>query len=76
MNIYRSFLFGIKINDIEDENEYIISIPKDNGYNIELYDFKNKHSYDIMGINGYFYSKIQDPLFLLIKMSFQKTFNL
>ena len=46
-NKYESFKFGIKINDVEDKNEYIISIAKDNGYKLELYDFENDYTYQL-----------------------------
>ena len=42
---YQSYKFSVKINDIEDENEYIINIAKDNSYNLELYDFDNDYTY-------------------------------
>ena len=46
-NKYESFKFAIKINDIEDKNEYIINIAKDNSYNLELYDFENNYTYQL-----------------------------
>ena len=44
---YESFKIGIRINDMEEENEYIINIAKDNSYNLELYDFKNDYTYQL-----------------------------
>ena len=43
---YESFLFSIKLNDKNDDNEYLISIAKDSSRNIELYDFKNDRIYE------------------------------
>ena len=42
-----SFKFGIKINGKENENEYLISIAKDNSYYLELYDFENDNIYQL-----------------------------
>ena len=36
---FESFLFSIKLNDKNDDNEYLIIIAKDSSRNIELYDF-------------------------------------
>ena len=43
---FESFLFSIKLNDKNDDNEYLISISKDSSRNIELYDFKNDRIYE------------------------------
>ena len=43
---YQSFIFTIKLNDIEDDNEYLVSITKDASRNIELYDFNNDTIYE------------------------------
>ena len=43
---YQSFIFTIKLNDTENDNEYLVSITKDASRNIELYDFNDDTIYE------------------------------
>ena len=45
-NKFESFSFTIKLNGTNDNKEYFVSIPKDCGNNIELYDFENNIVYE------------------------------
>ena len=43
---FESFVVSIKLNNIEDQNEYLLSLTKDHSKNIELYDFENDRIYE------------------------------
>lgn len=50
-----SFIFSIRLNDKEDDNEYLINISKNATNNIELYDFNNDIIYEKI-LNNFFHS--------------------
>ena len=43
---YEAFIFSIKLNGEEDNKEYLISVPKDDDKNLELYDFYQNIVYE------------------------------
>ena len=45
---YEGFIFSVKINGTKNNEEYVLSVPKDNDKNCELYDFENDRLYEVM----------------------------
>ena len=61
-------MFSIKLNDKNDDNEYLISIPKDASRNIELYDFNNDTIYE-KKVTNFFHLDVRCIRASVIKIS-------
>ena len=51
---YESFSFSIKLNEVDDENEYLISVSKDSSFYVELFDFENDEVFAVV-VNSFFH---------------------